>query len=130
MARPVIASSIVDVAAQVASIDEFWFLGAAGAVTITGFFVDAIGRRTGVSFSTPILAGSGTADPKQIVHAGSTGQTTIPADAVGAVVDISADVHFDLFAQAAGGFSTDFETNYARFPQIAAGNKIALARVA
>ncbi len=111
-------AALVDHAAQCADIANFWFLGVAGSVTATGFFVDAQGRRTGGSFSTTIPVANGSNDPVRIA--------SVPADAVGAIVRLSGATHFDLSQDA---FGTDFKTNYARYPQYASGVNVALGRV-
>lgn len=106
--------------AEVASVGCWWFLGVSGAVTAIGFFLNAQGLRTGSAFSTSIPQGNGTNDPVAL-------STSIPADAVGAVVRFSGEVYFDVSGGSA--FSTDFETNYARYPRYAGSANIAVGRV-
>ncbi len=112
-------ANLVTLEAEVASVDCWWFLGVSGAVTATGFFVNRQGLRTGNAFSTSIAQGNGTNDPVQL-------STSIPSDAVGAVVRFNGDVYFDVSGGSA--FSTDFESNYARYPRYGAGANVAVGR--
>ncbi|MCW5941702.1 MAG: hypothetical protein KIS66_05695 [Fimbriimonadaceae bacterium] len=118
MPQPSPSSGVVDVAAECADVAAYWFLGAAGTATATGFFVDRQGRRTGVAFSTSVPQANGSNDPVRL--------GTIPDDAVGAIVRFTGAVLFDITKDA---LAADFKTNYARYPQYPASTNVAVGRV-
>lgn len=135
------AGSIVDVGVPVADIAQYWFLGVAGAVTVTGILLDVNGKRaniiTGTVTYTPAPAFSA------VIPAASAGVTdgvnlatimgltgTLPAnypDAGGVIINLSGDVYVDI--QGAVAASSDFKTNPTRYPILSAGNGIKLSRV-
>lgn len=118
MPQPSPSSGVVDVAAECADVSAFWFLGSAGTVTATGFFVDRQGRRTGAAFSTSVPLANGSNDPVRLA--------AVPDDAVGAIARFSGPVLFDLAKDA---FGADFKTNYARYPQYPVSTNVAIGRV-
>jgi hypothetical protein len=110
------ATMTVNVGAEVPKASNYWFLGVAGPVTATGFFLNSYGVRTGGAFSTAVPVGNGTSVPVRL-------SASPPADAVGAVVRFSGAVYFDIVG--AAGASDDFKANYGRYPQYGASeNKL------
>ena len=68
---------MIDVSVQVCDLNNYWFLGVGGTITIIGFFVDMFQRRTGNSFSLSVNVANGTNLP--VSFASVSGG--IPADA-------------------------------------------------
>jgi hypothetical protein len=131
------AGNIIDIAAKVSDLDAYWFLAVAAATTMTGYFVDANGHRSRKpdgslcpAFTVTVPTAGGGTDPVTFATlAGLTG--TLAANypgAVGWVGTLSAAVYFDI--QDTGAISSDFKTNFARYPQLTSGNLKTLARVA
>ncbi len=103
-----------------AILGQYWFLGVSGSTTITGFFIDVHNLRTGNAISTTVPQANGTNDAVQIA-------TTIPADAVGAILRFSGNTAFDLN----DGTSDNFEDNAATlYPVFGSGVNVALGEVA
>jgi len=121
------ASQTVAVTAEASDINHYRFLGVAGAVTVTGIFVDVFGKQTGPGFTTTVAAVTGTA-----VRVA----TSIPSDAVGAIINSTGDMYYGLYADGAAiatgttSYTSDFETNYARYPRLVAGYNLPLGAVA
>jgi hypothetical protein len=112
------SSTIVDVTCQVADISSYYFLAAGAGQTVRGFYVDAYGMRTGVSFSLTLNQTDGTANALPLPNP--------PADAIGAIVRFSGTTYVDL----ASATSDDFEDSTTNYPQYsAADGNVFLGRV-
>jgi hypothetical protein len=131
------AGNIIDVAAKVSDLDAYYFLGVSGAVTMTGFFVDANGHRArkadgslSVAFSGSIPQGSGGSDGVTFASiAGLSGSLAANCpNAVGWIGTLSGAVYMDI--QDSGTPSGDFKSNASRYPQLSSSNLKTLARVA
>lgn len=130
------AQTVVAISAEAPDIVHYRLLGVSGAVTVTGIFVNDQGKQVGLAFSTSIAVGNGTNVPQQIVDGTSSGQTSIPSTAVGAIINTTGNLYFGLYpntADIASGsttFHSDMTTNYARYPIINSGNGLAIGAVA
>jgi len=97
----------VDTRGVSAPISSYAFLGLSGATTISGYYTNAYGLRTGNSFSLSVPVANGS-------NAG-VAFASIPSDATGVVFQSAGTVYFD-----AANDHTDFTTNYANYPEIIA----------
>ena len=97
----------VDTRGVSAPISSYAFLGVSGASTITGYYTNAYGLRTGTSFSLSVAAADGTT--------AGVAFASIPSDATGVVIKTTADVYFD-----AASDHTDMTANYANLPKLLA----------
>ncbi len=113
----------VDLAANIPSLANYWFLAVTTTVTVSGYFVDIAGNRVGNSFSSTVPTGNGTNDPKDFA---TLYGSAIPSTAVGFVGQQSGDLYVDIVA---GGASADFKSNYARFPKLGSAYNQAIGRV-
>lgn len=119
------ARGIVDIAAKVAPLDRYIFVANSATSTVNGMFVNEYGTRTGNRFTASVATNAASAFT-QIYGA------TIPSDAVGAVIDASQDLVYDIVPE-----STDIEaaktllaSEVAKAPTILAGSNISVGRVA
>lgn len=116
------ASNIVDISAQPQNLEAWRFLGAAGAVTITGYLVDEVGNQSSGLFTLAVDAVGGTAKgfAQAVVNSTSVALTTEQiANATGACCLITGDVYFSLCASNAT-YQAEFEASAASFPQLPA----------
>lgn len=133
-----LAESIQDIAAQVAPMEAYRFLGVSGAVTMTGFFVNGYNTMVGIAWSITIPVANGSNDPVgfSLALTGATsGVTTfnggnIDNDIVGWVGTLSGAVYLSLGTSTAQ--LADFKSAYSThgYPQKAAGTLVTLGRVA
>jgi hypothetical protein len=114
-----IASDIVDITAQVPSMEAYRFLSTSGTLTVKGFFVDGLGHQVGSSFTGTV----------------STSEAKTWEDIAGAALDgevvgfrgcFSVAAYYELLR----GSETDFEANPTNYPQIPAGSDVRIGRVA
>ena len=115
-------SSMIHVTSKIAPVEYYRFLGDAGSVTLTGFFVTRDGRQTGNSITLTVPLGNGTND--------SITLGTIPTDACGFVGNSSAGLRFQICATNDASLIADFKANYARYPLLVATNTLSIGSVA
>lgn len=110
------------ISANCTDINYYKLIGNTGATTIKGIFLTRQGRQTGVAVSTTINAAGGA--PVSLA-------TTIPAGAVGFIGNLAGSVKMALYdAVDDTALASDFQTNYANYPTIAAGDAIQFGSVA
>lgn len=110
---------------EIPRLDAYYFLGDAGAVTLKGIYIRGDGKQTGIAVSTSILIGDTVNNPVQV-------GTSIPADAVGFIGNLSGAVRMGLNLGSTNDATlfADLKANYANYPLVAAGNALNFGSVA
>lgn len=110
------------VSANCTDINLYKLIGDTSATTIKGIFLTRQGKQTGNAVSTTINAAGGA--PVSLA-------TTIPAGAVGFIGDLAGPVKMAMYdAVDDTSLASDFTTNYANYPTIAAADAVQFGSVA
>lgn len=113
------AGSIVDTIAECPPLGSYRFLSTSGTLTVTGFFVNALGNQTGSSFS-------GTVNTSEAETWADISAAALPDDAIGFRGSFSVAAYYALDPTG----ETDFEANPTNYPRIPASSDVRIGRVA
>lgn len=125
--RQTSADKIIDVAARVGPLDRYCFVANSASCTVNGMFLNEQGVRTGARFTATVATNAGSTFTDIAGY-------PIPNDAVGAVLDISQDLVYDIVPESedlsAAKVALAVAAAVAKAPTILAAFNVAIGRVA
>jgi hypothetical protein len=107
---------------RVPLLNLYYFIGDSASGTINGIFVDDLGSRTGSAFN-------GNVTTTTAVNFEDLYGQALPADAVGAIVDFSADMCFDITRDEPATAKSNLATNKSNHPTADSGNGFGYGKV-